>query len=82
MKNIVLFVVSVCYITACQTEESERSTTHFTLLAPEAGGVAFANEIVENDTLNYFTFPYLYMGGGVAVGDVNNDGWVDLFFYR
>jgi hypothetical protein len=38
------------------------------------------NELIENDTLNYTKFPYMYMGGGVSVGDVNNDGLDDIFF--
>ncbi|GHB63672.1 VCBS repeat-containing protein [Persicitalea jodogahamensis] len=46
----------------------------------EVTGIDFANNIIENDTLNYYTFPYLYMGGGVAVGDLNNDGLEDVFF--
>ncbi|MDW7691418.1 VCBS repeat-containing protein [Flammeovirgaceae bacterium SG7u.111] len=41
--------------------------------------MTFSNNIIENDTLNYYTFPYLYMGGGVAIGDINNDGLSDVF---
>ncbi len=43
-------------------------------------GIHFNNVLEETDSLNYFTYPYLYMGGGVAVGDVNNDGLDDIFF--
>ncbi|MEL6559590.1 MAG: FG-GAP-like repeat-containing protein [Bacteroidota bacterium] len=49
------------------------------LHAPEIG-INFSNNLTETDTLNYFTYPYIYMGGGVAVGDINNDGLQDLFF--
>ncbi|MGX1930993.1 VCBS repeat-containing protein [Flagellimonas sp. 2504JD4-2] len=43
-------------------------------------GIHFSNNIIESDSLNYFNFPYMYMGGGVAIGDINNDGLSDIFF--
>ncbi|GAA4432751.1 VCBS repeat-containing protein [Pontibacter saemangeumensis] len=52
----------------------------FTLLEPEATGITFANTITESDTFNVLTYGYIYNGGGVAVGDVNNDGLPDIYF--
>ncbi len=43
-------------------------------------GITFANTITENDSLNVIDYTYLYNGGGVGVGDVNNDGLNDIFF--
>ena len=43
-------------------------------------GLGFVNALVENDAFNYFTYPYIYMGGGVAAGDLNGDEFVDLYF--
>ena len=40
----------------------------------------FANDIRESDQQNFLTYPYFYNGGGVAVGDLDNDGLDDLFF--
>lgn len=52
----------------------------FTLLSPGATGVAFQNEIVEDAGFNVLEYEYFYNGGGVAIGDVDQNGWPDLFF--
>ncbi len=52
----------------------------FTPLSSAQSGIDFINTIRENDSLNIVLYEYLYNGGGVAVGDVNNDDQPDLFF--
>lgn len=55
--------------------------THlFSLLAPAQTHVQFNNVIKEDPVFNIMTYEYLYNGGGVAVGDVNNDGLADILF--
>ena len=43
-------------------------------------GISFKNMIPENDQLNGLYFVNYYNGGGVATGDINNDGLADIFF--
>jgi len=43
-------------------------------------GIDFINEITETNDLNILDYLYFYNGGGVAVGDINNDGLPDIFF--
>jgi len=59
---------------------SKLSKETFVKISSSRSGIDFINELVENDTLNYTVFPYMYMGGGVSVGDINNDGLDDIFF--
>ncbi|WP_025764435.1 VCBS repeat-containing protein [Dyadobacter tibetensis] len=70
------FFIAIILIMGCEQKQESLLKRH------EASklGIPFKNNILENDTLNYYSFPYLYMGGGVAVGDFNNDGLEDVFF--
>jgi hypothetical protein len=43
-------------------------------------GIHFSNDIVENDSINPLDITNIYNGGGVGVGDFNNDGLEDLYF--
>ncbi|QJW89738.1 VCBS repeat-containing protein [Spirosoma taeanense] len=52
----------------------------FTLLSPDQTGVTFANNLNEGLNTNVMMYEYFYNGGGVAVGDLNNDGLEDLYF--
>ena len=54
--------------------------TRFKLLPSKATGISFSNNISEDENLNILAYEYFYNGGGVAVGDVNNDGLEDVFF--
>ncbi|MEX0649282.1 MAG: VCBS repeat-containing protein [Balneolaceae bacterium] len=52
----------------------------FTKLSPEYTGITFQNTISESREFNNLLYPFMYNGGGVAVGDINNDGLPDIFF--
>ena len=51
----------------------------FVLLNSTNSRVDFNNQLTENDSLNYFTYAYMYMGGGVSIGDINNDQLPDIY---
>jgi hypothetical protein len=57
----------------------DQKKTLFERLTPDETGITFQNEITESDTLNVLEFSYFYNGGGVGVGDLNNDGLQDIY---
>src|SRR6266576_3448609 len=62
-------------ISACRSGAEQR----FQLLDPHATGIGFVNELHPTPALNIFTYLYYYDGGGVAAGDLNGDGLLDIY---
>ncbi|MBN7810659.1 VCBS repeat-containing protein [Algoriphagus sp. H41] len=58
----------------------EQRMSLFEALSPDSTGIHFTNQIQETAQANILTYQYFYNGGGVAVGDLNNDGLEDLYF--
>ena len=54
--------------------------TLFKLKSKNATGITFRNTLKETATLNVLNYGYFYNGGGVAIGDINNDGLPDIYF--
>lgn len=52
----------------------------FQSLPATASGISFTNTLEEGPKANVLTYEYFYNGGGVAVGDINNDGLEDIYF--
>lgn len=52
----------------------------FTSAPPSETGITFANAITVGDSISVLDSEYLFNGGGVAVGDINNDGLLDIYF--
>jgi enediyne biosynthesis protein E4 len=61
-------------------EESKGGKALFTKLSAEETGISFVNKIEETQDFNVFRYRNFYNGGGVAIGDINNDGLPDIFF--
>ncbi|MEO6499126.1 MAG: VCBS repeat-containing protein, partial [Mucilaginibacter sp.] len=57
-----------------------KEKTHFEKISSSHSGITFNNEITENDSINPLDEVNVYNGGGVGVGDFNNDGLQDLYF--
>jgi len=59
---------------------THQTETQFKLLPPSETGVYFSNELEHSPDFNIRNYLYFYNGGGVAAGDLNNNGLPDLFF--
>src|SRR4051794_5808728 len=71
---VYLLLCCTCFINASAQQKL------FQLLNTIQTGIGFTNDINESENLNVLAYEYFYNGGGVAVGDINNDGLPDLFF--
>ncbi len=61
------------------TTSIERYAT-FDLRSADHTGIDFDNTLTSTAAFNIYKYRNFYNGGGVAIGDVNNDGWVDIYF--
>ncbi|MBD99637.1 MAG: RNA-binding protein [Verrucomicrobia bacterium] len=60
-------------------KEQKSQQPLFTLTNKDETGFYFENRFTETEGLNSLTYEYVYNGGGVAIGDINNDGLQDIF---
>jgi enediyne biosynthesis protein E4 len=70
------FFITLTFTVGCRKE-----ATLFTRLSPNETGIDFNNELKEDDpAFSILNYPYFYNGGGVGIGDINNDGLPDIIF--
>jgi hypothetical protein len=67
-------------LSSCGGTDEQNVDVLFEKVTSDVTGIDFVNSVPENDSLNQFTYHYLYNGSGVAIGDINNDGKNDLYF--
>lgn len=73
---------------SCNTQEASEASgepktsepAQFTLLSSEETGIDFQNTLNEGLNTNILVYEYFYNGGGVATGDLNGDGLIDIYF--
>ncbi|MFL1012642.1 VCBS repeat-containing protein [Flavisericum labens] len=74
-KSVLYIIVSLTFF-GCNNEPEKL----FTILSPDDSGIYFNNKLKDTVGQNILDYLYYYNGGGVAIGDVNNDELPDIFF--
>jgi hypothetical protein len=74
MNKLILIIVVTILLTSCKKRKL------FEQISSSASGVTFNNQITENDSINPIDNATVYNGGGVGIGDFNNDGLPDIYF--
>ncbi len=77
IKHLILLSFILCF--SC-TKEEDKPSLPFKNISPQQSGIHFTNQVDDTPDFNILEYLYFYNGGGVATGDLNNDGLPDVFF--
>lgn len=81
MKFPLLFFYCLALCFACSPKKATTNDKAlFQKIDPQSSGVRFVNRVENTDEFNIFSYRNFYNGGGVALGDINNDGLPDIYF--
>ena len=78
-KTMVCLAYSIIFSAGCK-HTPKNDNKLFELLGNDRTNIDFNNKLTYDNQFNIFTYRNFYTGGGVAVGDINNDGLPDIFF--
>ena len=78
-ESFAIIILLALVIVGCQPGQTPDDTL-FQAMSVRQTGIDFINKVEEEEDFNVFTFRNYYNGGGVAIGDVNQDSFPDIYF--
>ncbi len=72
-------LIGITLTILCSCDYQKKPEKLFSLLAAKETGVDFINQLEYDEDFNIYTYRNFYNGGGVALGDIDNDGWMDMY---
>jgi hypothetical protein len=69
----------ISILLSCSEKEQHATPALFDKISPEQSGVKFRNDLTFDTEFNIYTYRNFYNGGGVGLGDINNDGLIDIY---
>ena len=84
IKLLSIVAIITLVLSSCTSSKRDVNTEELIggleLLSSEQTGIDFNNSIKESKFFNQYFYGQIYIGSGVAIGDINNDGLPDIFF--
>lgn len=77
LNKIAVLIFCLYGLAACKSKEKEEPL--FSMMNAEATGFSFENKLAYDSAFNIYTYRNFYNGGGVSIGDINNDGLPDIY---
>lgn len=76
MKKNIIYLSIIILASSCQSKEDFL----FELKSSSQTNIEFENNLIFDQDFNVYTYRNFYNGGGVSIGDINNDGLPDIYF--
>lgn len=80
MKGLSLLPIFIFLLFGCTTDSGSSEQKLFSRVSPQESGISFTNTVENTQEFNIFSYRNFYNGGGVSIGDINNDGLPDIYF--